>query len=287
MSPCFPLLWNIRAIYGWLGQDPQLAVMAERFVHFGIWLFLPALMIIVIRSFLSAYGSTRVILLITVCGVLVNGLCDYALMFGNLGFPRLDLAGSGIATTMVNCVMLALMLIYVLTHRRYRRYHIFARFLKPDWPRFRQICAHRHADRSDGAGRSRTVHRGGIASGLARRRRSGRTRSCPALASLAFMVPLGLSQATTVRVGLALGHGDPEGVRKAGWASLAADPRSWPALRLLFFNFPHQLVALFLNPLNRRKRHARWRSPRPTCCRRAVPDRRRRAGGHGALPCAA
>ena len=41
------------------------------------------------------------------------------------------------------------------------------------------------------------------------------------IASLTFMVPLGLAQAATVRVGLAYGAGDAGGVRRAGWTAFA------------------------------------------------------------------
>jgi MATE family multidrug resistance protein len=67
-------------------------------------------------------------------------------------------------------------------------------------------------------------------------------------AALAFMVPLGLSQATTVRVGRAFGAGSTEGVRKAGWMSLALAVAFMSSTCLLFLLFPNRLVALFLDP---------------------------------------
>jgi MATE family multidrug resistance protein len=39
------------------------------------------------------------------------------------------------------------------------------------------------------------------------------------IASLSFMVPMGLAQAVTVRVGRAFGRGDPAGIARAGWTS--------------------------------------------------------------------
>ena len=66
-------------------------------------------------------------------------------------------------------------------------------------------------------------------------------------ASMTFMVPLGLSQATTVRVGLAFGAGSPEGVRKAGWTSLGLTLCFMSATCLLFLLVPHAVVGLFLD----------------------------------------
>ena len=53
------------------------------------------------------------------------------------------------------------------------------------------------------------------------------------------MVPLGLSQATTVRVGLAYGRRDPEGIRKAGWMSLMLTLVFMSATCITFIAVPH------------------------------------------------
>jgi MATE family multidrug resistance protein len=66
-------------------------------------------------------------------------------------------------------------------------------------------------------------------------------------AALTFMVPLGLGQAATVRVGLALGRGDEDGVTRAGWTSWVAGVGFMGAMAIVMWAFPHWLVTLFLN----------------------------------------
>lgn len=245
-----PLVWQAEVILVALGQNPESAKLAATFLHYAVWLVFPAFAIIAIRSFLAAHGSTGVILLITVTGVVVNALGNYALVLGNWGFPRLELAGSGIVTTIVNLFMLGLMLLYVSRHRRFRRYHILARMWPPDWSRLREIM------------------RIGFPIGLMLLAEVGLFSVAAFLmgwlgtdevaahaialqcASLAFMVPLGLSQATTVRVGLAYGRRDPEGVRKAGWMSLILTLGFMTATAITFLAIPRTLVALFLDPAN-------------------------------------
>jgi multidrug resistance protein, MATE family len=63
------------------------------------------------------------------------------------------------------------------------------------------------------------------------------------------MVPMGLSHATTVRVGLAHGRGSAEGVRKAGWVSIAIGTGFMTMMGILFWVIPETLVGLFLDPL--------------------------------------
>jgi MATE family multidrug resistance protein len=76
------------------------------------------------------------------------------------------------------------------------------------------------------------------------------------LTSISFMVPLGLSQATTVRVGLAYGERNREGIRLAGWTSLAITLVFMSTTCALFLLAPGPLVGLFLDPANPDNFHA-------------------------------
>jgi len=243
-----PIVWNLAPLLIWLGQDPALARLAEPYSHTVVWLMAPAFGIVVLRSFLSAHAATRVVLVISVAGVFVNFAIAYALMFGNWGFPRLGLAGAGIATSTVNFVMFGLMLGYVLMHRKFRRYTILARFFEADWPHFREIFKigtpiGLMLVAEVGLFTSAALMQGWIgASSLA--------AHAVALqwGSLAFMVPLGLSQATTVRVGLAYGERSASGVRLAGWVSLGTTLVFMSLTCVTFLLIPHHLVGLFLDP---------------------------------------
>ena len=67
------------------------------------------------------------------------------------------------------------------------------------------------------------------------------------IAALTFMVPLGLGQAATVRVGLALGRKDEEAMARAGWTAWVMGVGFMGAMAVLMWAFPRSLVTLFLN----------------------------------------
>lgn len=243
-----PIVLQIRPIYLALGQDPAATAMAEQFIQIAAWSLLPGLGIIALRSFLSAFDATRAILVITVLGVIINAAVAYVLIFGHLGFPRLELRGAAIATTGTNLAMLAMMIAYTLHHRRLRRFHVLTRFWKPDWPRFREIF------------------RIGLPIGLTVVAEVGLFTAAALLmgrlgidevaahaialqcASMAFMVPLGLGIAATVRVGMAYGRSDPEGVRKAGWTAFVLGTAFMALSCTLFLTAGPLIVTLFLDP---------------------------------------
>ena len=62
------------------------------------------------------------------------------------------------------------------------------------------------------------------------------------IASISFMIPLGLAQAATVRVGLAFGRRDKAGIGRAGWAAFALGGSFMALMALTMLSFPHQLV---------------------------------------------
>jgi MATE family multidrug resistance protein len=243
----WPLLWQVGPILSGLGQNPVTVAGAIDYVHTAMWLVLPGLGYVVLRSFLAAMGATRVILMVTFTAIVLNAGLNWVLMFGNLGFPRLELRGAAIATFIVNCTMFLALALYVVRHRKYRRYHVFARFWRSDWSRFL------------------TILRVGAPIGLMVLAEVGLFSSAAVLmgllgtnelaahavalqcASTAFMVPLGLSQATTVRVGVAYGRGDSAGVARAGWASLGVTLVFMSITALLFILTADSLVGLFLD----------------------------------------
>jgi MATE family multidrug resistance protein len=67
------------------------------------------------------------------------------------------------------------------------------------------------------------------------------------IASLTFMVPLGLGMAATVRVGRAYGARDPIGIGRAGWAAFAIGVSFMALTALAMVTWPIPLLAAFID----------------------------------------
>src|SRR5690606_26812151 len=67
------------------------------------------------------------------------------------------------------------------------------------------------------------------------------------IAAISFMVPLGFSQAVTVRVGRALGAGDRDAITRAGWTPLVMGVTFMGLMALLMILFPRPLIGVFLD----------------------------------------
>lgn len=251
-----PVVWQVKPILLALGQNPEATDLAQDFIHHAAWLFLPALGTVVLRSFLAAHSVTRPILVITILGIFINAALNYCLMFGNFGFPRLELKGSGISTAVVNLIMFAMMLGYVLWHRRYRRYNIFGNFFSIDWARFREIFRIGTPIGLTVMAEVGLFSAAAILMGLLGTDEVAAHVVAQQLSSMAFMVPLGLAQATTVRVGLAYGARLRDGIQRAGWTSIGLTLIFETVTCAIFLLFPLALVSLFLDPSHEANVHA-------------------------------
>src|SRR3954471_20954512 len=206
--PCWLILWQTEAILVAMGEDPSLSADAGRFAHTLQWAMLPALYYLVLRSFVAALQRPGWSLVVGLGGVACNALVNYSLIFGHFGLPALGLTGAGIGTTCTNIFMFLVMAVVVTRHRRFRRYHLFGRFWRPDWERFRAVWRLGLPIAVTLALEITVFNAAVFLMGLFGAEAVAAHAIALQLAALTFMVPLGLSQAATVRVGLAFGRRD-------------------------------------------------------------------------------
>jgi multidrug resistance protein, MATE family len=239
MVPIWAFLWNTEAILVATGQQPDLAANAAIFVRAYMWSILPFLGFLVLRNFVAALEQP-VWATVVACGaVVLNAVVNYGLILGHYGLPQLGLMGAGIGSTITNVVQFAVMALVVSFHPKFRRYHLFGRFWRPDSPRFRQIWRL-------GLPIGVTI----LLMGLINEASVAAHAVAIQIASLTFMVPMGLGQAATVRVGLAFGRNDADGITKAGWTAFVLGTGFMAAMALGIYSFSEALIGIFVTPVD-------------------------------------
>ncbi len=245
--PFWLLLWNTESILVFFGQQADLARNAGLYISAYMWSILPFLCFIILRNFVSALEQPVWALIISVIAVLANALFNYALIFGKFGVPAFGVIGAGIGSVMTNMLMFGGMALVVILHKRFRRYRLFGRFWRADWQRYRALWK---------LGLPIAVTMGlegsvfGIAAllmGLINAESVAAHAIALQLASLTFMVPMGLGQAATVRVGIQYGRRDHAGITRAGWVSFALGTSFMAAMAMVFVLAPDFLIAIFID----------------------------------------
>ena len=219
--PIWLALWQADSILTDLGQEPHLAEQAARYVHTLQWSLLPFLGYVVLRNFVSAMERPLAALWVGGLAVVVNAVLVWSLMFGHFGLPALGLPGAGIGTTLASCFLFAALAVTVSLDRRFRRYHLFGRFWRADWPRYCQIWKLGLPIALSLFFEVGVFNAATIFMGLFGRQSVAAHAVAMQIVSLSFMVPLGLGMAATVRVGRAFGAEDWEAVALGGWTAFA------------------------------------------------------------------
>lgn len=227
-------------------QAPDIAELSQEYLRIAGLGLVPALLVMVLKSYLAALEHTRVVFWVTVVAVPVNAVVNYALIFGNWGLPEMGMRGAAIASIIVQFVSLIGVVVYAL--RALPQHQLFARLWRPDWDVFTQ------------------VFRLGLPIGLtnlaevglfaASSLMMGKLGKIPLaahggalqLASLAFMIHLGLSNAATVRAGNAMGRKDADHMARGAWVAIVASLLTAFIAVAIFLIFPEQLLGFFIDP---------------------------------------
>lgn len=237
--------WMIHA-----GQTEITVKLANIYLDIMLWGLFPAAGFAALRSTVSALSQARPVMFIVITGTAFNIVWNYILGFGKFGFPEMGLAGLALASVLALWGMFIALALYVLIHPRLKNYQIF-QDLHRIRPRILQELVWVGAPI-------------GIFSGL----EAGffmvimfwmGTLGTEALAAhqivfqtivVVFMVPLGISYATTVRVGQWLGQRDLAGIQRAAWVSMGISTIFVLGVSITFLLFPKQVIGIYLDVQN-------------------------------------
>ncbi|MFY0645455.1 MATE family efflux transporter [Sulfitobacter geojensis] len=239
-----PLLLFSQPLLRLLGQGEAVAQQAAAYLSIAGWGILPALLVMVLKSYLAALERTQVVLGITLLAATVNALANYAFIFGNWGAPELGIEGAAIASVTTQLVSLVGVVIYILVV--VPQHQLFVRFWRADWQMFAR------------------VFRLGLPIGLTTLSEVGLFAAAAVmmgwlgtiplaahgivmqLASITFMVHLGFSNVATIRAGNALGRRDALHMARGASIVTAMSVLFAAVTIAIFVIWPEPLILLFM-----------------------------------------
>lgn len=245
--PVWALLWQAEAILVFFGQRPDLAAVAGGYMRGLQWALLPFLGYLVLRAFLATMQRPRWTLLVAVAAILFNALAGWALIFGRLGLPALGLEGAPLATVCSSTFLFAGLAVVVMRHRAFRRFRLFGRFWRPDLRRLVELWRLGIPMAITFALETSIFYAAAMMMGRIGAVALAAHAIAIQIASIAFMVPLGLGQVATIRVARARGAGDPAAVGRSGWTAFAIGMGFMATTALAMVLAPRTLAGLFLD----------------------------------------
>lgn len=239
-------IWFIRPVFLLLGQDEGVSLIAEQYLHTLVWALFPALLFILFRSLVLGVGNPGVVLPISVVAAALNYPISYTLMTGQFGLPAMGIEGVAWGTFTVSCGMAVAIIVSSYRQPRFKGY--------PFWSGWEDFSFKQFLD----------TWRLGIPIALAHAMEIGMFSAAALLiglvgvdalaahqvalqcTTLAFMIPLGLSQAISVKVGEFYGAGRYNDVRRTVRYGLLAATFAALVSGSLFIFAPEQLTHFFV-----------------------------------------
>lgn len=240
-----PFAWLVMQLLaatlgGW-GFERGVSDLATPYLRTSSWSVLPLLIYAVFRRYLQATGVVRPVTVAIVSANLVNVLGNWLLIYGNWGFPQLGVVGSAWATFWSRAYVAVFLLVVLLRREDSGLFRVEA----VDWARVRRLL-----ELGVPAASQILLEIGVFAAA------SVLAGQFPAVylaaheivlntASLTFMVPLGIAAAGSVRVGHAIGRGDPDGARIAGWTAISLGAAFMAAAGVAMVSIPSRIIGVY------------------------------------------
>ena len=229
-----------------LGQKPEVNAASVTFLILCGWSVLPVYLTTAAKNFCEALSQPWIPFWIVLASVLLNVALNWLLIYGNLGFPALGLEGAGIATLLARIAATVAIFAYVFTAHSLKS-HRPTRWLAPGLGNhFRKLVA-------------LGLPVGGLhfceVSGFAFGSLMMGWISVDALAAhqiaitcaaTTFMLPLGISQAVSVRVGQARGARQTERCRPIVFGAIGVTLGFMAGFAVLFIGAGRLIAGMFV-----------------------------------------
>jgi MATE family multidrug resistance protein len=243
LVPTWVLLWESAAVLRTLGQDAALAALAQDYTRAAMFGMPGFCGFVVLRGFLAAMERPGAAMWVAFGAVALNLPLAWALIFP----AGLGVLGAGLSIAIANLGMLLALVVLIRRDRVFRRFRLFGRVWRLDAGRLKDVF---------GVGlpiAGVMLLEIGVFTAAAFAMGWFGTVAVAAhaiaiqTASASFMVPMGIGQAATARVGLAIGAGDPHGAARAGWVAVALGAGFMATMALLLVTAAPAIAWLFLD----------------------------------------
>ncbi|WP_299561164.1 MATE family efflux transporter [uncultured Sulfitobacter sp.] len=239
-----PLMIYAAPILRLMGQQDAVVRDAADYLAVAGWGILPALFVMVLKSYLAALERTQVVLWITVLAAVTNALVNYALIFGNWGAPELGVVGAAVASLSTQIVSLLGVVVYV--RLVLPQHDLFRRLWRADWDMLAQVFRLGWPISITSLSEVGLFAASAVMMGWLGTVPLAAHGIAVQLTSITFMVHLGLSNAATVRAGNAYGRRDPSHLARGAWVVTVMSLVFSAVTVAVFVLFPDVLIGIFV-----------------------------------------
>ncbi len=229
-----------------LNQDAEVAQMAVPYLQVIGWSVIPMILFLALKHFTDGLEFTRTAMILSIASMPINIFINWLLIYGNWGFPRLELMGAGYATLITRILIFVVLGIIVLKHKTFSRYIAVGKSMWTfNWTTMKELLAIGIPTSLQITLEAGAFAVSGILIGTIGAVEQAAHQIALSLASLTFMVSMGLSQAGSIRTSNAFGREDKKLISTIGKGTIAMALIYGSICAVGFVLFRHFLPTLF------------------------------------------
>jgi multidrug resistance protein, MATE family len=236
------------------GKDPEILGMTRGMMYAGM-MGVPALLwYTALRNFATVMHRTRIVVVISLLSLGVAIASNWLFLYGNLGAPKLGVTGVGISWSLASWVQLGVMIAYVKRQPLLMRYRVLSDLLHTDWKVLKDLFHIGWPISLSYAFETALFLASSLMMAWIGPDELAAHTVVISISSVSYMIPYGLSQAATVRVGFCTGAKDAEGARCAGFVAIGLGIVWMMCTGLAMITIPKSLIGIYFetaDPVNR------------------------------------
>ncbi|MFQ5601753.1 MAG: MATE family efflux transporter [bacterium] len=247
--PCFFILRNMNIVMDFFHIKSEIIPITQGYLDAFSWGVPAAFAYFALRFVNEGISVTKPSMYFALLGLLLNVLGNYVFMYGKLGVPALGAVGTGWATTLVWWTILAAIVRFTFRKQNNRLFSIVKGLNYPVWANQNEILKIGLPNGfSIGIEVTMFATVALIMGSLGVKIIAGHQIAIN-FAAFTFMIPLGLSFATTARVGFAVGAEEFARARFIGYIGIAVSVLVMSLTAILMFTVPRLIVRIYTQDL--------------------------------------
>jgi len=228
-------------------QPVEVQIQAKSYMKIIALSSIPLMLFQSYKQFIEGLSVMRPAMIIAVLANIINALANWVLIFGNLGFPALELNGAGWATFASRVFMALALMGFVMNNKFFKKYDVSFHFRSINWPVIKKILSLGLPSGFQYFFEVGAFSFAVIMVGWLGTKPLAAHQIAINLASISFMAVLGISVAGSIRVGNAVGMKDIAETRRAGFTALLLGASIMLIAGVIFILFRNFLPTLYVN----------------------------------------
>lgn len=229
-----------------LGQDPEVALLASPYMQIMGWSVIPMLLFMALKQFTDGLEHTKTAMILSLLALPLNVFLNWLLIYGNWGFPRMELVGAGWGTLITRTLIFIVLGLIILYHSTFRRYvAVRSKEWKFKWHTLKELLGIGIPSSFQITMEAGAFAVSGILIGTIGAVEQAAHQIALSIASLTFMVSMGLSQAGSIRTSNAFGRKDSGAIILIGKSTIIMALIYGSICAIGFIIFRYQLPFIF------------------------------------------